>query len=398
MFRNFYRLENEHLNNVGQFRAVNIVPIPHIDIIGDEEITQQFLQKSNEQPMTQLLADPAIHRRIQLKRARSLSMLTKADSHTLLPTQPLRDRLKQTVGGVGVGVDSIIIESELEVESPIVRAPPPPFEEIAIDTDGLSQPSPNSMDQIALITDPTNDRAAIQPNSSRDDSRRRSSIASEFAVHETGEADSSSDDADSDASSNGDVRVASESIVDVPPSLDGLMVDSIDGGDADVSRMIRKIARRERRRQRIEAGEIGTTRTATRRTSGNNRQTVRTTNNASTYLQSKQVTLHAIGDQLDQLVDGVDSLAGRSPSAFTLVRSFSSSALARSNGSAPRLAALDTEPQQHDQLQLRVREDDTQMKDRTPTKYKLDDSEATEVAAGTTSRTETQGDEQVEIP
>lgn len=32
---NFYRLENEHLNNVGKFRAVNTVPLPFREVDSD---------------------------------------------------------------------------------------------------------------------------------------------------------------------------------------------------------------------------------------------------------------------------------------------------------------------------------------------------------------------------
>ena len=66
----FYRLENEHLNNAGQFRAVNIVPIP-MDTMDDEEVAEKLVL-SRAPIAASLLSDPDVRQRIEASRLNSI--------------------------------------------------------------------------------------------------------------------------------------------------------------------------------------------------------------------------------------------------------------------------------------------------------------------------------------
>jgi len=88
---NYYRLENEHLNNVGQFRAVNIVPIPHLSVMNDEEVAERFLKLNKadtnaaKQAVEQLLAaEPDVLKRMNARKSLTAqTVATPATNGTL---------------------------------------------------------------------------------------------------------------------------------------------------------------------------------------------------------------------------------------------------------------------------------------------------------------------------
>lgn len=138
---NFFRLENEHLNNCGQFRAIKDIPLPfHIHVEGEtesdmEEEEMEGLDGNNQE---QGSADGPKAQDTQVAVAEGVSQ----DQQSLRLS--LKHRRKSSRGGENVGLDSPI--SPVSPTRPLPRKRPSERSE-----EGLGRPQSNAFVDNAMV-------------------------------------------------------------------------------------------------------------------------------------------------------------------------------------------------------------------------------------------------------
>lgn len=269
----FYRLENEHLNNAGQFRAVNICPIP-MDVMDDEEVAEKLVL-SRAPTAALLMNDPDVRQRIVISRQNTMrrSLGSSAagihveNGHLVIPAAGKGGRTSMYArtrslplavseiesedgdhtgsktsldGEIGSGSKDAAAEKQETRSQQQQQSHTPPTSPHALSSEGPSASPPPSA-RLRPPQQPDSGAAAAAASSARRASV--SSQQSDFMVVVHSAAPESSSDT---TSSDGSEEEQDERRQQLPPALQLQRTPSQD-------KHARKKARREKRRKRIEA-------------------------------------------------------------------------------------------------------------------------------------------------
>jgi hypothetical protein len=226
---------------------VNIVPIPNLAVLDDDQVTERFMAK-HEEHGSDLLVDPEIHRRLQMKRARMSQLQNDGNQRSC--TIMVRACTKPTA--LNRPLSSPIVESENETcsqeedvngaddqdrigigSSDVDRFDAPPSPHLSPSMRVAVNSGDARRKSVSGAASRTPVMGSVAASKQQHPSISQSvSAASDFGVllsNETGGTDSSTDDDDSGMHS--------------PEMLEY---------DEAVDRVVQKMKRREKRRQRIE--------------------------------------------------------------------------------------------------------------------------------------------------